>query len=579
MDIDGNPKSVQGSLPLPYRVTGSEPPLLPARMVNEYEYCPRLAYLEWVQVEWDGNADTTEGSWHHRRVDERKGRMPVSEELGDHEHLHARSVTLSSERLGLIARIDLIEVQDGRVVPVDYKRGKRPHVPKGAYAPERVQLCVQGLILEENGYRCDEGVLYFVGSRERVAVTFDDDLRDATARAVDGLRLVAAGGQVPPPLEDSPKCPRCSLVGICLPDEVQFLRNGEQSPRPLAVRRADALPLHVQANRAKICKRGENLIIESGDDPDHPETRSVRLVDVSQVVLMGNVYVTTPTLHELMRREIPVCWYSWGGWFLGHTQGMGHKNVEVRTAQYRASFDPAFCLRLAKALVRAKIHNARTFMRRNWRADDSPDEILKRLKEDRDRVARVGDLETLLGIEGTAARRYFSRFDALIRKPDEGETLRFDFDKRSRRPPTDPVNALLSFAYAVLARAWTVTLATVGLDPYRGFYHQPRYGRPALALDLMESFRPLIADSSVIQALNNGEVRPDDFIEVAGSVALKPAGRKRFLGVIERRMSQEVTHPLFGYRVEYRRLMELQARLLTRHLLGEIDHYPDFTTR
>jgi CRISPR-associated endonuclease Cas1 len=438
---------------------------------------------------------------------------------------------------------------------------------------------VQGLILEDNGYHCEEGVLYFVGSRERVPVAFDDELREATARAVDGLRLIAAGGQMPPPLEDSPKCPRCSLVGICLPDEVQFLRQGEQSPRPLAVRHAEALPLHVQANRAKIRKRGENLIVESGEDPDHPETRSVRLVDVSQVVLMGNVYITTPTLHELMRREIPVSWYSWGGWFLGHTQGMGHKNVELRTAQYRASFDPAFCLRLAKALIRAKIQNARTFLRRNWRADDSPDEILQLLKEDRDRVARAGSLETLLGIEGTAARRYFSRFDALIRKNADDEDFPFDFDKRSRRPPTDPVNALLSFAYAVLTRAWTVTVATVGLDAYRGFYHQPRYGRPALALDLMESFRPLIADSSVIQALNNGEVRPDDFVEVAGSVALKPAGRKRFLGVIERRLSQEVTHPLFGYRVEYRRLMELQARLLGRHLLGEIDHYPDFTTR
>jgi CRISPR-associated endonuclease Cas1/CRISPR-associated protein Cas4 len=579
MGIDDKPNGVQEELPLPYRQSGSEPPLLPARMVNEYEYCPRLAYLEWVQGEWAGNADTTEGSRHHRRVDERKGRLPVSEELDDDERLHARSVTLSSERLGLIARLDLIEVEDGRVIPVDYKRGKRPHVPKGAYAPERVQLCVQGLILEDNGYHCEEGVLYFVGSRERVPVAFDDELREATARAVDGLRLVAAGGQMPPPLEDSPKCPRCSLVGICLPDEVQFLRQSEQSPRPLAVRRSEALPLHVQANRAKIRKRGENLIIESGEDPDHPETRSVRLVDVSQVVLMGNVYVTTPTLHELMRREIPISWYSWGGWFLGHTQGMGHKNVEMRTAQYRASFDPAFCLRLAKALVRAKIQNARTFLRRNWRAEDSPDEILQLLKEDRDRVARAGSLETLLGIEGTAARRYFSRFDALIRKDEDDEDFRFDFEKRSRRPPADPVNALLSFAYAVLTRAWTVTLATVGLDAYRGFYHQPRYGRPALALDLMESFRPLIADSSVIQALNNGEVRPGDFIEVAGSVALKPAGRKRFLAVIERRLSQEVTHPLFGYRVEYRRLMELQARLLARHLLGEIDHYPDFTTR
>jgi len=572
---DGQPE-----LPLPFSEQGDEQPLLPARMVNEYEYCPRLAYLEWVQGEWAPNADTADGTYQHRRVDRQSGMLPSGDTLSDEDRLHARSVTLSSERLGLIAKLDLIEVAEGRVTPVDYKRGKRPHVPKGAYEPERIQLCVQGMILEEHGYCCDEGVLYFVSSRERVRVVFDEELRAAAANAVSGLRLIAAGGQIPPPLEDSPKCPRCSLVGICLPDEVQFLRSPDQSPRPLAVRRAEALPLHVQANRAKVRKRGENLIVEHGDDPDHPEKTSVRLIEVSQVVLMGNVYVTTPTLHELMRREIPVSWYSWGGWFLGYTQGMGHKNVEVRTAQYRTSFDSAACLRIAKALVRAKIRNARTFLRRNWREDERPEETLRLLKEDIDHVARAPDLQSLLGIEGTAARRYFGHFGAMLRLPDDTTSpLRFDFRKRNRRPPTDPVNALLSFAYAVLTRAWTVTLASVGLDPYRGFYHQPRYGRPALALDLMESFRPLIADSAVVQALNNGEVRPQDFIEAAGSVALRPEGRKRFLAVIERRMSQEVTHPLFGYRVDYRRLMELQARLLTRHLLGEIDHYPDFTTR
>jgi CRISPR-associated protein Cas1 len=141
------------------------------------------------------------------------------------------------------------------------------------------------------------------------------------------------------------------------------------------------------------------------------------------------------------------------------------------------------------------------------------------------------------------------------------------------------VNALLSYAYTLLARLWTVTLSVVGFDPYRGFFHQPRYGRPALALDLMEPFRPLIADSTVLQAINNGEVRPTDFVQAAGSVNLTNDGRKRFIATFERRMQQEVTHPLFQYRVSYRRLLELQARLLGRHLLGEMPDYPNFTPR
>jgi len=181
-------------------------------------------------------------------------------------------------------------------------------------------------------------------------------------------------------------------------------------------------------------------------------------------------------------------------------------------------------------------------------------------------------------VEGAAASRYFQNFSALL-KSDTDPTMSFDFMGRNRRPPKDPVNALLSFAYAMLTREWTITLSAVGLDPYRGFYHQPRFARPALALDMMEPFRPLIADSVVLMAINNGEVRPTDFIRAAGSCNLTDSGRKRFIAAFERRMQHEVTHPIFKYRISYRRLLEVQARLLTRHLSGEIEEYPNFVTR
>ncbi|MFZ5557579.1 MAG: CRISPR-associated endonuclease Cas4g/Cas1g [Pseudomonadota bacterium] len=565
----------QGELPLPFPELSGDLPLLPARMVNEYQYCPRLAYLEWVQGEWSESSDTVQGRHAHRRVDKPSGDLPDPESAEEGERIHARSITLSSNRLGLIAKLDLLEGDGSRIVPVDYKRGKRPHVAQGAYDPERVQLCVQGMILEEHGYVCDEGMLYFAESRERVRVAFDAELRALTRNAIDGLRLVAAGGQIPPPLEDSPKCPRCSLVGICLPDEVHFLRKQQTTPRPLAVARDEALPLYVQARGGKVAKKGETLEVFVDDQ----KVQTVRLVDVSQVVLMGNVYVTTPTLHELMAREIPISWHSFGGWFLGHTVGTGHKNVEIRAAQYRMSFDPAACLRLAKGLVVAKIQNQRTLLRRNWKGDDRPEDLLEAFQADIKRAQWARDLPELLGAEGQGAARYFARFGAMLSRDRDPSSFPFDFKTRNRRPPTDPVNALLSYAYSLLARTWTVVLSAVGFDPYRGFYHQPRYGRPALALDMMESFRPLLADSSVIQAVNNGEVRPSDFVTAAGSVALTPDGRKRFIATFERRLGLEITHPLFSYRVSYRRLLELQARLLARHLLGEIEEYPNFTTR
>lgn len=564
----------QPELSLPCPELPGDLPLLPARMVNEYQYCPRLAYLEWVQCEWEESADTVEGRFTHRRVDRPSGGLPDPASAEPGEEIHARALTLSSPRLGLIARMDLVEAEGSRATPVDYKRGGRPHVAHGAYDPERVQLCVQGMILAEHGFTCDEGVLYYAKSRERVRVVFDEDLRALTANAISGLRMIAAGGQIPRPLQDSPRCPRCSLVGICLPDEVNALREPAESPRPLAVTRDTALPLYVQARGAKVAKKGETLEITVDDQI----SQTVRLVDVSQLVLMGQIYVTTPTLHELMARGIPVSWHSFGGWFLGHSIGTGHKNVEIRTAQYRASFEPATCLRLAKGIVQAKILNQRTLLRRNWKGEGPEEDDLDGFKQDLRRAQQAENLPELLGAEGLAAARYFERFPAMITNRD-GDWSGFEFSKRNRRPPTDPVNALLSYAYSLLVRAWTVSLTAVGFDAYRGFYHQPRYGRPALALDMMEPFRPLLADSTVIQAINNGEVKAGDFIRRGGSVALTDAGRKAFIGTFERRMNQEITHPVFGYRVSYRRLLELQSRLLARHLLGEIPEYPQFTTR
>lgn len=549
-----------------------EKPLIPARMLNEYVYCPRLAYLEWVQKEWESSSDTVEGSYVHRRVDTRSGTLPEADD--DFKDLKiARSVELSSQKLDLVAKIDLVEAEAGAVRPVDYKRGKRPHVPRHAYDPERVQLCAQGLLLEEHGYSCSEGFLYFAGSRERVRVKFDDELRTLTLDSLKELRAAVEAERLPPPLDDSPKCPRCSLVGICLPDETNLLRSDGKAVRPISVKHTNALPVYVQTFRGKVAKQGERLAITKDDG----ETTYVRLADISQLVVMGNVYVTTPTMHELMRRDIPITWQSHGGWFLGHTIGTGHANVELRTAQYRASFDESVCLKLARGWVQAKIRNSRTLLRRNRRTDDQSDDVLVDLTRLADRAGRTRDMGTLLGLEGAAAARYFGQFNSLLRNSRDGDL--FDMGKRNRRPPTDPVNALLSFGYAVLTRTFVIVLSATGFDPYRGFYHRPRFGRPALALDMMEPFRPLLVDSAVVTAINNGEVRPTDFVRSPIGVALTDSGRKRFLGTLERRLGQAVTHPIFGYRVEYRRLLEIQSRLLGRYLTGEIPQYPNFVTR
>lgn len=553
-------------------------PLVPARMVNEWVYCPRLAWLEWVEGQWAESGDTAQGRRVHARVDTGGPPLPDAATVAEGAELKTRSVMLSSERLGLIAKIDLIEASDGYVTPIDYKKGKRPHVAEGAFEPERVQVCAQALVLEDNGYRVGEGMLWFAESRERVRVALDPELRARTIRAIEELRTAAAGQEAPPPLVDSPKCPRCSLLNICLPDEVNYLR-GQAVMRPVVVPDEPSLPLYVQQPGARMRKDGETIQIET----DEGKT-SARLIDVSEVAVFGPVSVSTPLIHELMTRQIPIAWHSSGGWFMGHTTGAGEKNVAVRVAQYRAAFDEARSLALARGIVAAKIRNARTILRRNWKdaaADADRDRAMRDLKGLADRAERARDVDQLLGYEGEAGAVYFGHFGKLISPSpaDRDAPMRFSFEHRNRRPPTDPVNALLSYAYGLLIRTMQVILQGAGFDPYLGFYHRPRHGRPALALDLMEPYRPLIADSTVINAINNGEVKQWNFVYSGPACALDQRGRRAVIAAYERRLDQLTTHPLFSHRLTTRRLLSVQARLLARYLLGEIDHYPHYVPR
>lgn len=563
------------------------PDLFPARMLNEFVYCPRLFYLEFVQGQFADSADTIEGRWRHKRVDAEAGDLPAPDSEGaapaegedrdTDRSLHARSVLLSAPTAGLIARIDLLEGDSGRVTPVDYKRGAVPeHLPERAWEADRVQLAAQALILRENGYICDDGVLYYAASKTRVAVPIDDELVRLVLGVRDQARATATSAAIPPPLVDSPKCPRCSLAGICLPDEIVALSASPDSPtrevRRLVPARQDALPVYVQAQGGSVGKSGDQLVITSKDQP----RRTVRLLDVSQLNLFGNIQISTQALRELTSRGIPVCFFSFGGWFYAVANGLAHKNVELRIRQFAAAGDPARSLALARQFVLGKVRNGRTLLRRN--CTERPRDALRDLADLRRRIPAAETPATLLGLEGNAARVYFQRFASML-KPPAGDAPAFDFSTRNRRPPRDPVNALLSFAYAMLVKDLTAALFAVGFDPFLGFYHRPRYGRPALALDLAEEFRPIIGDSVVLQVINNGEIKPADFIQRGTGCALRPTARRTFLDAYERRLDTLVRHPIFGYTISYRRVLDVQARLLAAHLAGEIDQYTPFTTR
>jgi len=254
------------------------------------------------------------------------------------------------------------------------------------------------------------------------------------------------------------------------------------------------------------------------------------------------------------------------------TTGHIHKNVELRIAQFATAADRPRALSIAKGFIAAKIKNCRTILRRH--ADEKHKQDLDQLADWIKKVEQTDSVESLLGLEGMAAKTYFAGFARLLKGHDS-----FDLLGRNRRPPKDPVNALLSFVYSLLVKELTIAAQVVGFDPLLGFLHTPRYGRPSLALDLAEEFRPIIGDSVVMTLINNGEVGPSQFLARAGAVVLTESGRKAVIAAFERRMEHEVTHPIFGYTISYRRVLEVQMRLLSRVLLGEIAQYPGFCTR
>jgi CRISPR-associated protein Cas1 len=575
------------------------PDYMPARMVNEFVYCPRLFFYEWVEGIFRESADTVEGKIQHKRVDKAGKPLPSPDQLAE-ETLQTRAITLSNDRLRIIAKMDLLEVEGGSVTPIDYKHGK-PYELDGAlqiWPADRAQLAVQALVLRENGYRVEEGVIFYAATRQRVRIPFTEDVIQETEAAIRDAWALAETGRIPLPLEDSPKCPGCSLASICLPGETTTLCNAgseddsgqltlfEELParrvppvketRRLIAPRSDLRPVYLNTQGLRVGRSGEVLQVKEKD----ALRQEIRPIEISQLNLMGNIQVTTQVTQLLCEAGIPVCYFSQGGWFYGITTGMVTKNVFLRQSQFRLAAEPWFCLKLARKLVGGKIRNQRTMLLRNH--TEPPEVSLREMKEMALRADSAGSPEELLGIEGNAARLYFGAFDGMLKAGDEAASpagFRLDFEGRNRRPPRDPVNALLSLGYSMLTKDLTIACYAVGFDPMMGFYHQPRFGRPALALDLMEPFRPLIVDSAVINAINTRMVTAADFIRSGDAVALTPGGRKSFYHAYELRMDTLVTHPIFEYRVSYRRLLEVQARLLARVLEGETGDYPVFITR
>jgi CRISPR-associated protein Cas1 len=580
-------------------------PSLQLRMVVEHTYCPRLFHYMQVEGLMEANAHVWRGRAGHVATDKRgstRGRRqpmedaPVEDDRPD-DWREARAVDVSMPSLGLAGRLDGVLLDTaGTAVPTEIKSGDGPEPDRhatayaqGVWDADAVHVGLQCLALEVGGHVVPHGEIYYQSTRRRAKVPWDDNLRAVAHDAVVRARAALTATIRPAPLEDSPKCRGCSLQPVCLPDESARLRElteaealdgageeGETAPtkwkRRLTAPAGELRSVTVSTAGSSVRKDGEALVLVPPPGSEQKLSR-IALDAVSAIALYGNVQVSTQCLVACMERGIGVSFHTSTGRLAGGVStGLGN-NASLRAKQHAAAEDPTRATELAKGFVRGKLRNQRTFLRRQGTMrDEVANELVALLRG----VDDASDLDTLRGLEGRGARVYFEDFGALLRERG-GEA--FAPRGRSRRPPKDRANALLSFGYAILARVCADAARRVGFDPMRGFLHGMGWGRPALGLDLMEEFRPLVVDSTVLRVIAEKRIVAGDFHEELGAFALRPDARRTFLQALDQRFEETVTHPVFGYQVRYRDAVELQARVLVRVLDGETPMYVPLTTR
>ena len=550
---------------------------MPVRRLHNFVYCERLFYFQWVENIFEENADVAAGKNLHRNVDKvTRIKDEKADELQEaYGNKNIKSLFLESEKFGISGVIDLVELTDGTATIVDYKKGAPltnsvgEKVPKSADA---IQVIAYALLAKEVNIDVQSAEIYYAEEKRRVIVSLNEKAFSRCQELIAKAMEVAKKDIPPPPLSNDVRCDFCSAYPICLPNESNYWNKGEEvttkikvAPRPSS---SDGEILILRNPKAKLAKRGGCFVVFLEGE----KVSELPIMQTRGVYVYGTPQISTQALHQCFDSQISVSYFSLGGKFIGVSNGLNTTGVQARIGQYEIFKDTKKSIRLARESIRSKIHNQRVMLMRNGNPSKLDINELARLRE---KCLDVEDEKILLGLEGAAAKIYFSNFNSMMK----GDVSSFDFIGRNRRPPRDPVNALLSMGYSMLSKELLGVCISVGLDPYLGFFHKPKFGRAALALDLMEEFRPLVADSNVISLINRKELNPGDFIKSSRGTFLKKEGLRTFWESYFRRLDTEVKHPEFGYKMSYRRMFEVQARQLWRVVRGEAKKYTGFTTR
>jgi CRISP-associated protein Cas1 len=529
-------------------------PTLKVSALHAFAYCPRLFYLEEVEALYTQDAAVFAGRTLHEELEE--------QEEGEWEDLFLESV-----ELGLRGRVDALRRRDGMVIPYEHKRG-RPmrdeHKQPQAWESDRLQILAYACLLEAAlGVTIAEGRIRYHAENVLVHVPLDEAGRDWVRSRIAAARELQESMHRPPVTENERLCTRCSLAPVCLPEEARLAHDREWQPVRLFPEDDTRQVLHVLEPGTRVGRTGEQIKVVRRDEK--PEVIPAR--QVGQVVLHSFSQISTQALYFCAEQEIGVHLVSGGGRYLGSFDGR-QGSIQRRIRQYEALVQPEVCLKLARQLVICRGRSQRKFLMRGLRGRELPQVTvaIAQIKAVLKQVGKAESIATLLGLEGNLARLYFGVFDRLIK--DERPELRFD--GRNRRPPQDRVNALLSFGYAMLLKDVMNSVLAVGLEPALGFYHQPRTQAPPLGLDLMEIFRVPLVDMIVVSSINRGmwDVSADFTIR-GQQVWLSDLGRRKFVKLYEERKGESWKHPSLDYSLTYRRLLELEVRLLEKEWTGE----------
>lgn len=525
--------------------------------LHAFAYCPRLFYLEEVEELYTQDAAVFAGRRLHEEIEQKE-----EEEWQD--------LYLEDEHLGLRGRIDVLRQRDGQTIPYEHKRGrchrdenKQPQ----AWESDKLQILAYCCLLEAAlNITIAEGRIRYHADNVLIHVPLDDAGRKWVRETIQQAQQLKNSPYRPPVTANEHLCSRCSLAPVCLPEEARLAHNKEWSATRLFPQDDEREVIHILEPGARVGRTGEQLKISRRNEAD----QKLSIQQVSQVVLHSFSQLSTQALHFLVANDIGIHFISGGGRYIASIDNRSG-SIQRRIRQYRALSQENFCLELAQKLVTCRGEGQRKFLMRGKRQgkgeSESLEKAVKQMKTVLKQVPSIDSLDSLLGIEGNIAALYFGALPSLLGS-DVPEEMRFA--GRNRRPPKDRFNALLSFGYSLLIKDVMNSILSVGLEPALGFYHQPRTQAPPLALDLMEVFRVPLVDMPVITSINRHQWDIQGDFEIRGQqVWLSETGRRKFIDIYERRKAETWKHPITGYSLTYRRLLELEVRLLEKEWSGE----------